>query len=97
MHYRLEPDGLGLSLVRNPSYEDYLPSPSSKPEAIFDALWSMAKELWPEDTAKAEAWVKDQAVRYGIAEAKAQAASVAQSPVLWIILGIGAGLLFRRR
>lgn len=78
-------------------YEEYLPPPTSSPELIFDSLWTMAKEIWPEDIAKAEAWVKAQAVRYGIAEAKAQAASVAQSPITWVILGAGFWWLFSKK
>jgi len=78
-------------------YEDYLPPPESKPEAIFDALWSMAKEIWPEDTAKAEDWVKKEALRYGIAEGKAQAVAVSQSSIVWIVLGLGVGWMLTKK
>lgn len=79
-------------------YGEYLPPPKDTPEAVFDALWSTAKEIWPSDTTKAEEWVKQQAVRYGVAEAKAQAASVAGSPVTLLVLGgIVVWMLTRRR
>jgi hypothetical protein len=73
-------------------YDEYLAPPTSTPEQVFDILWSTARDLWPEDTAKAEAWVREQVTRYAIADVKAKAASVAQSPILW--LAIGAGLLW---
>ncbi len=78
-------------------YQDYLPSPETKPEAIFDALWSTAKEIWPDDTQKAEDWVRQQALRYGIAEAQSKAAEVSQSPITWIIVGLGLAWLVNRR
>jgi hypothetical protein len=78
-------------------YEEYLPSPESKPEAIFDALWSTAKEIWPEDTAKAEAWVNKEVARYELAQAKDQAVQISQSSVTWIILGLGVGWFLTRK
>jgi hypothetical protein len=78
-------------------YKEYLPPASSQPEAIFDTLWSMAKAIWPEDTAKAEAWVKQEAMRYGIAEGKAQAVQISQSSITWIVLGVVAGLFLTRK
>ena len=78
-------------------YPDYLPPPESKPEAIFDALWTMAKEIWPEDTAKAESWVKQQVIRYGIAETKSKAVEISQSPLTWIIGGVILGWMVRKQ
>ena len=78
-------------------YMDYIPPPESTPEAIFDSLWTMARELFPQESHKAETWVREQAVRYGIAEAKSQAVQLSQSPLLWIGGGLVLALLLNRR
>ncbi len=79
------------------AYEDVLSPAESKPEAIFDALWATAKEIWPDDTAKAETWVKRQVLRYGIAEAKGTAIQISQSPWTWVIGGVILGWIVSRR
>lgn len=71
---------------------------------LIDPLWNIARTLFPKETAKAEAWVIQQAQQQGIAYAKEyvqqKTAEAGANPLVWAALGLGAvGLLMglRRR
>lgn len=78
-------------------YTDYLAPAQNRPEAILDALITTARSIWPDDVQKAEAWIKQQALRYGIAEAKSTAVQISQNTLVWIGLGLAVGWLVSRK
>jgi uncharacterized protein HemX len=74
-------------------------------QKLLDPLWNIARTIFPKETAKAQAWVMQQAQQQGIAYAKdyveQKAADAGANPLVWAALGLGAvGLVFglmRRR
>lgn len=70
-----------------------------------ERLWTIARALFPTQTAKAQAWVTGEAKRLGVDYAQQYAqekvAEATTNPLVWAALGLGAfGLVFgltRRR
>ena len=56
-------------------------------EELFQQLIATARQNFPNETAKAEAWLRDQAIKYGIVRAQDLGTMVAASPITWLILG----------
>ncbi len=55
-----------------------------------ERLWTIARAIFPKETAKAEAWVMHEAKRLGIGYAKEKVQEAATNPILWAALGLGA-------
>lgn len=78
-----------------------LTAPTEKEEAIFGALLETARKYFPRETQKAEAWIQDQALKYGYIyskeEIRRKAEATIKSPWLWLAGGGLLGLLLLRR
>jgi len=82
-----------IPLVPIVGYESGTPT-----DTLIEELYRKARELFPKETAKAEKWVMEQAVRLGIIRGKILAEEVATSPWTWALGGaLLAFLLTRRR
>lgn len=60
-----------------------------------ERLWTIARVLFPKETAKAETWVMSQAKAMGVQYAREKVQEAAVNPLVWAALGLGAlGLVF---
>ncbi len=73
-------------------------------DVIIQNVLSMARSLWPEKTAEAEAWVTQRLFNYGIDYSKYKAEMAYQTATQWlsspaVLLGLGlfAGYLAFRK
>jgi hypothetical protein len=65
-------------------------------EELFNQLITIARQNFPNETAKAEAWLKEQAIRYGIVTAKDLGQQVLASPLTWLAGGLLVGWLAKK-
>ena len=68
-------------------------------QKLLEPLWKIAQTIFPKETAKAQAWVVQQAQQQGIAYAKEyvqqKTTEAGANPLVWAALGLGAlGLVF---
>lgn len=68
----------------------------SEEQETFEQLIRLAREYFPNQSAKAEAWVSEQATRYGIMRAKEVGYGATQSIWLWVGVGALIGFILRR-
>jgi len=77
------------------------PQASAEEEKIFILLYELAYQYFPQDAAKAESWVQEQASKYGIVygkmKAKETGTSIWNSPITWIVISVVAMFLFSKR
>lgn len=69
---------------------------SQRQQELFERIVGLARQYFPGETAKAETWIQEQMLRYGIMQAKETATNVSQSPWLWLGAGALIALLLRR-
>lgn len=76
----------------------------ARDEAIFNAVLQASRELFPAQTAKAEEWLQQRLLQYGIIYAKGQiqekiakAEPVVKNPWLWLGAGALVGWMILRK